>query len=186
MKQKIILCVAVLFLFMSPNLLAQANLEWSQKSLKGDIQKMKEQQAEWRKKRAEWKEKVKAEKTAFLNKYLDLTAEEAKDFWPVYNKLEKEKDAATIKKIRAYRALNQALKEEKSDKEIEKLLDAYLKAQSELRDVEESYSKKLKKVIGGKKLAKFYVSEERFRHIQIQRLGKHKFRHPQQTPQNQK
>lgn len=199
MKQKIILGVATLFLFMSPNLLAQTSFEWSQKDLQEkteelgwsqkdlqeSIQKMKEQRAEWRGKREEWKEKVRAEKQAFLEKYLNLTTKEAKEFWPIYKELEKKKDQATIKKIRAYRALSQALKDKKPEKEIEKLLDSYLKAQSELRDVEESYSKKLKKVLSSEKLAKFYVSEEKFRHIQIKRLGKQNFHHPHQNPQSQ-
>ncbi len=178
MKQKIILCVAALYLFMSPNLLAQINFERSQKDLQESIQKMKE-------KRAEWKEKVKAEKQVFLEKYLNLNAKESKEFWPIYKELEKKKDLATIKKIRAYRALSQALKDKKTEKEIEKLLDSYLKAQSELRDIEESYNKKLKKVLSSEKLAKFYVSEEKFRHIQIKRLSKHQFLHPHQNLQPQ-
>ncbi len=171
MKQKLILCVASMMLLMSP-IFAQPN--------QGSAQRPRVDKQEMAKKRADWKKKVKAEKTAFLKKQLELTAKEDKAFWPVYNQLEKDRDLLTTKKIKAYRALSQALKDLKSEKEVEKLLEDYLDAQSELRDIEETYTKKLKKILGSQKLAKLYVSEERFRHMQIQRLGKHNFQKPQQ------
>jgi hypothetical protein len=39
------------------------------------------------------KEKVEAMKIGFITDYLDLSSEEAKEFWPVYNKYQDEMDA---------------------------------------------------------------------------------------------
>ena len=62
-------------------------------------------------------ERYKAEKVAFLTSHLDLTPEEAQKFWPVYNQMEKEKEAAHSKR----RELEQKVRnsgDKLSDKEI--------------------------------------------------------------------
>ena len=43
-----------------------------------------------------WREKMKAEKVAFITSYVDLTVEEAQNFWPIYNGIEKKKDELTL------------------------------------------------------------------------------------------
>ena len=77
---------------------------------------------------AGWMEKMKAARVAFLTNELSLTAAEAEVFWPVYNQAQEEKDAAYKETRAAYKALNDAIKEGQADKEVEKLLKAYLKA----------------------------------------------------------
>lgn len=41
-----------------------------------------------------WKEKVMSEKIGFITGRLQLTPEEAQAFWPVYNKINKQKEEA--------------------------------------------------------------------------------------------
>lgn len=118
----------------------------------------------------EWKEKMKSEKIAFLTTEIGLTPEEAQVFWPVYNQIEKEKDDAMRKVINSYKELSKAMEEEKPEKEISTLLDKYIAAQAEINAVENSIAERYKAVLPVEKVAKLYVSEERFRRNHIRRL----------------
>ena len=74
-----------------------------------------------------WQERMMSEKIAFFTSELDLTPEEAQAFWPLYNKISKEKMESQKAMMTSYHALLKAL-ETGSDKEIDKFLDAYLEA----------------------------------------------------------
>ena len=63
-------------------------------------------------------DKWKAEKIAYLTDALDLTSAEAEKFWPVYNKCEREKRNSFKVSMDAYKALDEAIKAGKGDKEI--------------------------------------------------------------------
>lgn len=117
----------------------------------------------------DWKQKMQSEKIAFLTMELDITPEEAQEFWPVYNQVEKEKDAAFEEVIKTYKALNEAT-EKGNNSEISKLLDNYLKAQDKLRDVESKAPTEYRKVLPVEKVARLYVAEEKFRRQHIRKL----------------
>ena len=115
-----------------------------------------------------WMEKMKAARVAFLTNELDLSAKEAEAFWPVYNQAQAEKDAAYKETRAAYKALNDAIKENKGDKEIEKLLKAYLQASKVPAQLDDEYLPEYLKVLPAGKVAKLYISEEKFRKMQFQ------------------
>ena len=117
---------------------------------------------------AGWMEKVKAARAAFLTSELDLSEAEAQAFWPVYNKAQAEKDEAYKKTREAYRNMMDAVKEDKGDKEISNLLQVYLKASKVPAEIDEAYAPKYLKVLPASKVAKLYVSEEKFRKLQFQ------------------
>ncbi len=118
----------------------------------------------------DWKEKIMSERIAFLSVELGLTAEEAQTFWPVYNEVNKEKDAAMHCVFKAYRELNEALKAEKSEKEISALLEKYLTAQELQRKVDGKAAEKYRKVLPEEKVAKLYIGEEKFRRQHIRKM----------------
>lgn len=118
-----------------------------------------------------WMEKVKAARVAFLTNELNLSSEEAQAFWPVYNQAQAEKDEAYAKVREAYRSMMDAVKEGKSDKEVANLLKAYLKASKVPSEIDEEYAPEYLKVLPASKVAKLYVSEEKFRKMQFQRGG---------------
>ena len=120
--------------------------------------------------REDWKQKMMNEKIAFLTNEMGITPEESQVFWPVYNQLNQEKDDAMRKVFESYRKLSDAVEAGKSGKEIEKLLEAYLDAQENSRDIENDMPEKLMKVLPVEKVAKLYLAEERFRRHQIHRL----------------
>ena len=117
---------------------------------------------------AGWMEKMKAARVAFLTNELDLSSKEAEAFWPVYNQAQAEKEAAYRETRTAYRALNQAIKDGKSDKEVGTLLEAYLKASKVSSQLDDEYLPEYLKVLPATKVAKLYISEEKFRKMQFQ------------------
>lgn len=124
----------------------------------------------------EMQERLQAEKIAFLTAELSLTPEEAQVFWPVYNKAQEDIRTGNAALRESQKALRDALQEGKDAKEIEPLLNAYLKARKDKPDVMAQRAPDFKKVIGPVKTAKLYLAEEKFRQQQIHRLSGH---HPQ-------
>jgi hypothetical protein len=100
---------------------------------------------------------------------MDITPEEAQVFWPVYNQMEKKKDAALEQVIRSYKELNAAI-EANNKNEIDKCLTAYLQAQETLREIESDTAEQYKAVLPVEKVAKLYVGEEKFRRQHIRKL----------------
>lgn len=117
-------------------------------------------------------DKFKSEKIAFITTELNLTPAEAEKFWPVYNQLSQEKKEALKTVIDAYKALEKAVKDKASDAEINKLTRAYLDANNAFLAVDGKYLNDFAKVLPAEKVAKLYLSEEKFRRQQIHRLGK--------------
>lgn len=116
----------------------------------------------------DWKEKMRSEKIAFLTTEIGLTPEEAQAFWPVYNQVEKDKDEAMHNVIKTYKELCKAI--EDGSKDVSALLDKYIAAQAKMNEVENGVAAKYKAVLPVEKVAKLYVSEERFRRNHIRKL----------------
>ena len=116
-----------------------------------------------------WHERVQAEKIAFLTTKMELTSEEAEKFWPLYNEMEKERGEAFSATMKAYKALQKALEQGASQKEIGALLEKYTNAIKDSRSVEAKYTPIFRKVISVEKVAKLYIGEEEFRRTQIHR-----------------
>lgn len=120
--------------------------------------------------RCDWKEKMMSERVAFLTMEMNLTPEEAQVFWPVYNQINGEKDEAIHNVFKAYKALDEAIKTEKSEKEISKLLDSYLSAKAAQSEFEKKADEQFRKVLPVSKVAKLYLGEEKFRRQHIRKL----------------
>ncbi|MGM9735125.1 MAG: hypothetical protein ACI3ZL_01805 [Candidatus Cryptobacteroides sp.] len=118
----------------------------------------------------EWKQKMLSEKIAFLTAEIDITPEEAQVFWPVYNQVWKEKDEAMEAVFKSGKALEDAVASGKSEKEIARCLDAYLKAQERQRELDTAASERFKAVLPVEKVARLYMAEEHFRRQQIHKL----------------
>ncbi len=118
----------------------------------------------------DWKKKMQCEKIAFLTTELDITPEEAQAFWPVYNQVEADRDKAMHEVFKAFKALDQALEESRSEKEISNLLDEYTKAIDNQKEVENDRIEKYEKVLSSEKVARLLIGEEKFRRQHIRRL----------------
>jgi hypothetical protein len=111
------------------------------------------------------KEKVEAMKVGFITERLNLSAEEAQSFWPVYNKYHDELEA--LRKNRRENIMNAKQNfDEMSDAELEKTVDSELGFRQSELDVQKKYHPQFKKVLPIKKVAKLYRAEEDFkRHL---------------------
>lgn len=134
---------------------------------------------EMQKKHQEMKNRLESEHVAYLTSELELTTEEAQNFWPVYNKAQAEQKECFNKMGAAKKALKLALKENQDEAQIKKALSEYNKVRTSQRNVFAEYESEFVKVLGVVKTAKLYIAEDSFRTRQIHRLGDGKGRGPQ-------
>lgn len=108
------------------------------------------------------REKVEAMKVGFLTERLNLTPEEAKVFWPVYNKYQNELE--TVRKSRRENLINAKMNfDEMSDKEVEKVIESEISSRQSELDLLKKFHPQFKQVLPIKKVAKLYRAEEDFK-----------------------
>ena len=122
-----------------------------------------------------WRDRVRSEKIAFLTQEIDLTESEAQVFWPIYNEIQKVQRESFDAVQKAYAAMEKGVQENKTGKEMEKLVNAYIDARDKNAGIETKYLNKLLKALPAEKVARYYLAEEKFRHQQIGRLGNGNF-----------
>lgn len=107
------------------------------------------------------REMIRAQKVAHLTTWMKLTPEEAEKFWPVYNQMDEELQAAKKERRQNQKQYRDSFKE-MSEAELEKLLDQeFVGRQAEL-DIRKKYHTKFKDLIGVHKTARLYKSEREF------------------------
>ena len=115
------------------------------------------------------REDIESMKIAFLTRRLNLTPDEARKFWPVYNQFSEE-----LKVIRENR--NKAAKDTKdnfetlSDKEVEKNVDGEITFRQQELDLLKKYHNQFKQTLPIKKVAKLYRAEEDFKKELLERI----------------
>ena len=108
------------------------------------------------------KERVEAMKIGFITDRLNLTSEEAKVFWPVYNQYSDELEK--LRKGRRDNIINARENfDEMSDAELEKAVDNEIAFRQNEVDIIKKYHPQFKKVLPIKKVAKLYKAEEDFK-----------------------
>jgi hypothetical protein len=116
--------------------------------------------------RGESNEKIESFQVAFFTQKLDLTTDEAKVFWPIYNQ---------------YKGELRALKEEQhkllkgdyskmSDKELDKLMTQRFEIKQKQLNLEKQYYLKFKKVLPMEKVAKLPQVERAFRSALLNKM----------------
>lgn len=93
-------------------------------------------------------EKIQALKIAFITQKLELTAEEAKKFWPVYGQYEND--------------IRSVLADKKEDDVIEN--------DERLLNIRKKYRPEFTKMLGQDRMNKLYAAEKEFRTALLQRL----------------
>lgn len=121
----------------------------------------------------DWHQKIESEKIAYYTQAIDLTPEEAKAFWPVFDSIEKEQFALQKAERKAFFALQEALKTGKSEAEIDALLKDYLKAGDANVDLHAKNVAKYQVVLPAAKVAKFFMAKENFRRHMFSSLKAH-------------
>ena len=117
----------------------------------------------------QWQERLESEKIAFLTNEMSLTPKEAQAFWPIYNQAQKEQREAIEASMKAFGELDKALRDGKTGREVNALLEKYTKAVDE-QNVSAKYLKEYLKVLPAEKVGELFIGEEKFRQTQINRL----------------
>ena len=107
-------------------------------------------------------ERFRNEKVAFFTTNLDLTPEEAQQFWPVYNQMEKEKRELQRKRHNLEDKVRSA-DENLSKEELIALTNEHVAISKTEADVREKYNNEFLKILPPLKVIKLYKAENEFR-----------------------
>ncbi|HYV93716.1 MAG TPA: hypothetical protein VE978_18215 [Chitinophagales bacterium] len=108
------------------------------------------------------KENIEARHIGFITNQLQLTPEEAKAFWPVYNLYHAEVEA--LRKNHVTELLSAKVNfESYTDDQVSKLIDDEMEYRQKELDIQRKYNPEFKKVLPVKKVAKFYRAEQQFK-----------------------
>ena len=118
------------------------------------------------------KERIESAKIGFITRELQLTPDEAKAFWPIYNAMEDELKKANRDPLR------EGLKTVRGEGGIDNLTDAQArellaeldKAGAEREAVRRTYQKEFLKVLPPQKVLKLHVAERKFKQEVMERL----------------
>jgi len=145
-------------------LLAQTSFVYAQQEKYPDRQKGNRQKPN--------REKVEAQRVAFITQELDLTPDEAKVFWPVYNEYDKKRHE--LKK--AFKNAGNFHKpeiEKLTEKEAVQILDNQIIEAQKLLDLRKEYHIRFKSVLPAVKVLQLYDAEREFQKMLIDRLRQH-------------
>ncbi|TDB64616.1 hypothetical protein [Arundinibacter roseus] len=110
--------------------------------------------------------KIQDAKIAIITNRVNLTPEQAKDFWPIYNEFSKQKRSMH----REMRQLINTREDGRSDDQVmSNLKEVQALKQKEL-ELEKEYQAKFLTVISAKQLVELYKAERSFNEMLLQRL----------------
>lgn len=103
---------------------------------------------------------LRADKKALLATNLGLTDKEGAEFWPIYDRYQKELIEV---QSRLFEVVQEGLAagDNLTDAEATDLVERYLTAEEDRAKVRRSYVEPISKVISGRKLARFYQMENK-------------------------
>lgn len=108
------------------------------------------------------KEKLQSVKIAFITQRLDITPEQAKEFWPLFNKYEEEKGS----KHHRLREISKTDQDGLTDPKAKELIAERFKIEQELLDIEKAFYQKVGKVISPKQAFSLHeVNRDFVRHL---------------------
>lgn len=103
---------------------------------------------------------IKAQKSAFITARLELTPEEAQQFWPIYNEFDDKQDVIRKEMRELFRGPVEDA--ELNETEAAQVLDKGLQLRQREIDLERSYLEKFKKAIGARKTMLLRKAEHDF------------------------
>lgn len=115
------------------------------------------------------KDMIKAQKVAFITEKLQLTVEEAQQFWPVYNEKNKKSDEID-NQIRTIIKNYQKNKETLSNTELETMSDKLMELEASESKLDAEYYQKYKKVLPIRKILELNQAEREFKHELLKQL----------------
>ena len=117
-------------------------------------------------------EQVQSAKIAFFTTALELTPQEAEEFWPIYNNFWKEREIAHRKIQGSLKVIDKLVDGGTltSDGELKRMLEAYVSGFASEGVIQRKYFEEFSKVLSTEQVAKLYMAEEDFRIKMIHQL----------------
>lgn len=128
-----------------------------------------ESQAQRQPVRKALREKIEARHTAFITEKVNLTPEEARVFWPVYNEY-------TAKRKEINKQLQQKKQQTRegldnlTEQELKELADAEIVFEQRQLDLKKEYHARFKTILSPKKIIQLYEADRQFKKILLKRL----------------
>ncbi len=114
-------------------------------------------------------EKIEKEKIAFFTNYLELSSREAREFWPVYEEFQNQRNDL----IREKQSLLQSVSWNHGnlpENEAKEAADRYIDFRVKENELVEEFHKKFKAVLPPRKVMLLYLAENEFRMHLLRRL----------------
>lgn len=115
------------------------------------------------------REDIESMKIAFLTRRLNLTPEEAKKFWPVYNQFSEELKSVRETRNKAARDVKDNF-QQMTDKEIEKVVDGEISYRQQELDILKKYNAQFKQTLPMRKVALLYRAEDDFKKELLEKI----------------
>jgi hypothetical protein len=109
-------------------------------------------------------ERIQAYRIAVYTEVLQLTPDEAQNFWPLYNEYTDKREALQ-RELRAGRQIDAM-----SDAEVETYIQKFYDVRQRELDLEKELGQKLRKVLPARKIAKLPMAEREFREALVKKL----------------
>ncbi len=122
-------------------------------------------------------ERIRTFKVGFLTERLDLSAEEAQNFWPIYNEFDKSMEILRKNEFDALRTTRDNI-DDVTEAEAEDVLSTVLEVEQKRAVYKIALAKKLKKVLPVKKVLALFKAEEDFKKRLLKKLRSKKGQRP--------
>jgi len=128
------------------------------------------------------RERIKALKVAHITNTLNLTEEEAQQFWPIYNTYDKKTSKIKHEDLRKMRQEIRRGAESLSEKEANDLLVRFIEAENKMHLERTQLVEKLRAVIPAKKIILLKVAEEEFNRKILEQMKNFRDRRQKNKP----
>jgi len=115
------------------------------------------------------REKMEAQRVAFITQELNLTPDEAKGFWPVYNEYDAKRHELS-KSFRESSHMNKADIDKLTEKEASEMLDNQIIEAQKYLDLRKEYHAKFKTLLPAVKVLKLYNAEREFQKMLMDKM----------------
>ncbi|MFK7814371.1 MAG: hypothetical protein AB8B59_17870 [Maribacter sp.] len=117
------------------------------------------------------RDRIKTLKVSFITEQLALTTGEAQKFWPIYNAHDEQLEEIRTTEREKFVGIQKDLSIV-SDSEAEKMVQTYIRLQTEKQVIEEKFIKDLQNVISAKKIILLFRAENNFKKRLLQQMRK--------------
>jgi hypothetical protein len=118
---------------------------------------------------------IKAQKISYITQELELTPEEAQLFWPVYNEMEKKKEALRKEGRVLFHKIRNGL-DSIPESELVQISDDMIAYRIKDAQLNREYHEKFKKILPIRKVLELYHTEKQFQSMLLRKI-KEKGRH---------